>query len=1297
MSTIHDSKRQEVLQTPLLLFDCTLADCSVERWSTHRVTADGETYEPRILKHGGFDLRLAGDDAVDAGGRFTLVLANVDGRASQLDRSIGWKGARLRVRFGFFDIRSGLAATESTAVFLGIANPVDELTEKEARLSFTSRLSLQRLNVPTLRIQYRCPWRFPATDAERTEARDGGEYSAFYRCGYSAGVEEGAGNLNGGQPYESCNRTRGDCAARGMLLKDASGQTTARFGGFAYLPPSVLVRPHGEKSSIASEAMDGRARSNDAVPLVYGTAWINAPVIFARNDGNLTHCEVLLCSGPIEGVQKVIANGVELPLGESGKDMTATGWYDVMSLGARNGAPNLTFTDAQGQPAGDPHGSMACLAVVLPNQLMQQNRLPKVEVLLDGMQLVRYDLQGQALEASFTRNPAWILLDLLRRCGWDESELNIASIATTASFCDEFVEVTTPEGQTVHSPRFEANLALTQRRSLNDVVRGLRIGSALMVTVDENGRLMVSPEMGLAGQGAVLRESSNSTQMLAGGWPSYEFGDGLNGFSGILRKENGGSTFRIWRRGASEIPNRLSVEFQDAFNQYQQDSLSLVDFEDAAAQGCEVSAASGALGLPHFDQAARILRLQLQKNVRGNHFIEFESSVQALGLRPGDLIAISHSREGLDRAPYRVLRLTPALNYERVRIAAQRHEDSWYRLVEGGTQLGTRQGESGPGVPRPLAGRLTDTEGREEFEVVEGANDGAELLELAVRYTPPARPSLQTAAPPVVSLTPEIRSTGGTLAGARAMYYAVSSVDETGVESGLSYAVRASLPAGVDTYEVELTGIRCAKGSAGMRIYRGAAPNRLRKIADAASVSKTFTDAGLAELLSPPPDRNFDHAKLQWRFELLPATATNLSGATTIGNSELGMLPNEFAGAVVRILNGKGAGQERTIVSHTATEIKLSQPWTIPPDATSKFSVAEAGWKPAGITASDEIRFLVQNRPGEVVQIAGVAVSALGSESDAIVTRHEVHGSAGGDADVPGEPGFGITTSGQGDFEIGGIGFSDLANTNSIRTGTLTVHYWDELQSPSSYTTGAAMVAEGQSLLMAVPCPVQVGELVQVEGELLRVLEIADDGLMLTVERAAHHSFAVPHGSGVKVYPLSRRTVVLPFPKNFFGSAASGSYSHRMAMPGVRIAAAEFFVTNEYGESPTGARAYTMTVGRGLRTMSGGQYSVQFDGELAVMATVAPPLVLDRQCAVRDVNARVAVAPIVEPVVVRVLMNDAPYADLTIPAGAKSSAIADGFGRAPLPEGGVLTVSVLSVGTSGGSHPGRDLSVTIRI
>ena len=46
----------------------------------------------------------------------------------------------------------------------------------------------------------------------------------------------------------------------------------------------------------------------------------------------------------------------------------------------------------------------------------------------------------------------------------------------------------------------------------------------------------------------------------------------------------------------ADTPNRFTVEFQDALNEYQQDSFSLVDPDDVARSGQEVAAPLAALG-----------------------------------------------------------------------------------------------------------------------------------------------------------------------------------------------------------------------------------------------------------------------------------------------------------------------------------------------------------------------------------------------------------------------------------------------------------------------------------------------------------------------------------------------------------------------------------------------------------------------------------------------------------------------------------------------------------------------------
>src|ERR1051325_8131900 len=107
MQTIFELKEQAVTETPLLVFDCTLADGSTERWSTHRVTVAGAAYEARVMQHNVVEMQTASDQGVDGIPRISIVLANADSHFSEIERAVGWMGARLRVSFLFYDLRTG--------------------------------------------------------------------------------------------------------------------------------------------------------------------------------------------------------------------------------------------------------------------------------------------------------------------------------------------------------------------------------------------------------------------------------------------------------------------------------------------------------------------------------------------------------------------------------------------------------------------------------------------------------------------------------------------------------------------------------------------------------------------------------------------------------------------------------------------------------------------------------------------------------------------------------------------------------------------------------------------------------------------------------------------------------------------------------------------------------------------------------------------------------------------------------------------------------------------------------------
>ncbi len=140
------------------------------------------------------------------------------------------------------------------------------------------------------------------------------------------------------------------------------------------------------------------------------------------------------------------------------------------------------------------------------------------------------------------------------------------------------------------------------------------------------------------------------------------------------------------------------------------------------------------------------------------------------------------------------------------------------------------------------------------------------------------------------------------------------------------------------------------------------------------------------------------------------------------------------------------------------------------------------------------------------------------------------------------------------------------------------------------------------------------------------------------------------HAAQALVYPLLNKSVIASFPPGFFGSPYSGSWSYPISLPNVRVASAELFVTNRLGNSPTRAICLTTTLDSGLRTLSGGQYSIQVEGYLAVEQSAAPALVVEAPHAVRDVYAIVGTVADAE-VRLQVNVDGASYCTLVIPPG----------------------------------------------
>ena len=878
--------------------------------------------------------------------------------------------------------------------------------------------------------------------------------------------------------------------------------------------------------------------------------------------------------------------------------------------------------------------------------------------------------------------------------------------------CSELITTTDINGSVIQIPRYGCNLILNKRESAATVVRGVRVGASLMLRYGSNGLLELIPEGALATQQPTLPDGSNSGETLNGGWPAYEFSDSSGSFSGIARMANGSSSVRLTAVSIAETSNRISVEFQDESNEYQQDSLSLANTDDSDLIGFEVASQSTALGLPNFNQATRILLRQLDQATAGNQYVEFQTSFRALKVRPGDLITLTYVREGFLRMPFRVLKISPSMNYELVTILAQVHDDDWYSDDPAVLQLPGRQPPANLAIPRPLLGTVIHNDNSGNFEyfdfalsdVVSSLQDGSAIDSITIGFTIPNAPSATSMSIPLVSLSPTLSTTGGTLPGGSTWYYAITAVDSSGAEGPLSFNVPALLPNSSSTNSVTVGGMSFPNTSVAFNVYRGTSPQLLYLIARSQALASSFTDTGLAPQPIGPPDASFDHANFYYRNEYAGPFPTDTFSSTTIGWSSMGAVPAAYASMVVLITDGTGKGQERSIVSNTATTLTLLTPWSINPGLDSIFVIAEAAWKLAAISSHGPAQFDLSYRVGGVIQVTGRAANILNQESNrdlAPISRMHMGGGST-DVGVPGTPSFSLETPGGGDLTVFDVGFSDVTSANNVTSGTLQLFYWNELDTPSRYSLAQALVVGSSAVFLvgpANPYTPFVGQLIQIDQEIMSIVSVNSDSTGYTVTRAAAGSTAVLHDAGAIVMHLDTSVVVMPFASGFFENRASNNYIHTVSVPDIRISAAEFFVSNSFGNSQANLVSY---VGNNalLRTLSGGQFSLQVNGYLATQQNAAPPLVVEATHAVRDIRLTLGHAPAGYVLTVDLLQNGSQYSRLTYdPTQPTPSAIVDGIDLPPVIEGALLSINLtlsLIPNYNEALNPGRDLTVTIR-
>jgi hypothetical protein len=680
------------------------------------VTGQTLEFEPRITNEDIAATQALSEDGIDMTPSITIRMADPDRyiyRNYEIGGdSPGFKGAKMTVQFIFCDFgetvggnRVASFSTDYMIAFVGVCSTATIESDEEISVLAVSKMNMKKIMLPTIRIQKRCPWLLPQLDDEfrQVERLD----SPFYPCGYDPNNLGGGGGR--GNPGPHCNYTKEGCVTLGMYTFDSQGRKTGSFGGFQWdLVDAGLMDWTGhdflEDHHAEGKNNPNKAKFGDYVPLAYGTGWLDGKVLNVVGDPNSTRFEVLICKGEIEDILKVVVNDTDVPAirfrdgtrnsGLSDHDATVFGW-EAVNWGARQGSPNQ---DAIYDGKGDPYGNYCVIVVKVPRFVAQSSTTPRVRILIEGGKIPVFtsatgdpQLEGRFYFTNGTEyheangNPAWILLDILIRAGWKYKEIDIQSFIDEAKYCEEQIPYTASNGDTAYHSRFSASLAITNRKSVAEVVRAFRMSfnALLLPNVDGKLRLLIKKSIDKQQPNPIVG-SNNQNVLLQGGYLAYDFNESN------IKRVNGKTTLKVSALPNQQATNKFTVVFQDKENGYQNDSLDLTDREDVNNVG-EVNTQLAVEGLNSFDQAQRVLTALSWESLRGNFSgdvkgsmqFTFETTFRVLHLHVGDIVQITYPTLDLPGVLLRILSIQPSTNFESAKIVAAWHEDFWWHDLFG--------------------------------------------------------------------------------------------------------------------------------------------------------------------------------------------------------------------------------------------------------------------------------------------------------------------------------------------------------------------------------------------------------------------------------------------------------------------------------------------------------------------------------------------------------------------------------------------------------------------------------------
>lgn len=449
----------------------------------------------------------------------------------------------------------------------------------------------------------------------------------------------------------------------GDITRDQAGRATGRFGGITWVPSQQKVEGRQYTTGAWLTLFN---QSNDAIfgsywHQVYGEQLVPCRVVNTSTFPNITKGEAVICFAPdgqvnIDEVIGVEINGVIVPMNNPSDPNFSCYW---INQGGRNGA----VSPAAGYGgSGDCYGSLACIGFTVPYELAGPGQTPTVNVLTQAAPIATVEIVSGVPTIPYriaSCNPVWQLLDLIQYGNYTFADCDLVSFANAAAICDANINFIDQNGASASHSRFRSMFLLNgdQRTVLATVLTGLRNNCGLLLVPNSaSGLLQVFIEGTLADQQPSPVAGSNDNTPVAS---VQADGTAANGYYAYVFTEADieSGSLSVSTLDTVDVPNKVFMQFQDENNQWQTDSISIIDPDAYAAAGNqEIDSQTSILGICNFDQAQRRGNVILAKGNRGNdrddadgtEILDFVTTMKGIHLtsRPGLICAISSQQLG---------------------------------------------------------------------------------------------------------------------------------------------------------------------------------------------------------------------------------------------------------------------------------------------------------------------------------------------------------------------------------------------------------------------------------------------------------------------------------------------------------------------------------------------------------------------------------------------------------------------------------------------------------------------------